>query len=65
MSFSRLASLGADNQSIGMDLTDNQVAIIAIVVAAGSEVLSLLPQFKSNGWIQLIMSGLRSMFPKR
>ena len=40
------------------------IAIIAIVVGAGSEVLSLLP-VKSNGWIQLIFSALKTLFPKK
>ena len=48
-----------------MDFSDNQVAMIAIVVAAGSELLALLPQVRANSWVQLLMSGLRSMFPKR
>lgn len=48
-----------------MDFTDNQVAVIAIIIAAGSEILALNPKIKSNSWIQLIMSGLRSMFPKK
>ena len=59
------ASLGAGNLSLGMDFSDNQVAMIAIVVAAGSEILALLPQVKANSWVQLLMSALRSMFPKR
>lgn len=48
-----------------MDLSENHVAIIAIVVAAGSEILSLTPKTKANGWIQLLMSALRTMFPKK
>ena len=40
------------------------IAIIAVVVGAGSEVLSLLP-VKSNGWIQLIFSALKTLFPKK
>ena len=40
------------------------IAIIGIVVAAGSEVISLLP-IKSNGWLQLIFSALKTLFPKK
>ena len=40
------------------------VAVIAIVVAAGSEVIALLP-IKENGWVQLIMKALKVVFPKR
>jgi hypothetical protein len=40
------------------------VAVIAIIVAAGSEVIALLP-IKENGWVQLIMKALKAVFPKR
>jgi len=40
------------------------LAVIAIVVAAGSEVIALLP-IKENGWVQLIMKALKVVFPKR
>ena len=40
------------------------LAIIAIVVAAGSEIIALLP-IRSNSWVQLLLSGLQSIFPKR
>ena len=39
-------------------------AIVAIVVAAGSEVITLLP-IKENSWVQLIMKALKVVFPKR
>lgn len=39
-------------------------AIIAIIVAAGSEIIALLP-IRSNSWIQLILQALRTFFPKR
>ena len=39
-------------------------AVIAIVIAAGSEVIALLP-IKENGWIQLILKALKVVFPKR
>lgn len=40
------------------------VAIIAIIVAAGSEIIGLSP-LKSNSWIQLLLQALKIMFPKR
>ena len=42
----------------------NALAIIAIIVAAGSEIIALLP-IQSNSWIQVLMNALRSIFPKR
>jgi hypothetical protein len=41
----------------------NTAAIIAIVIAAGSELIALSP-LKSNSWIQLIFQALRLAFPK-
>lgn len=40
------------------------VAIIAIIIAAGSEVIALTP-LKSNSWIQLIFTAARMAFPKK
>ena len=40
------------------------IAIIAIIVAAGSEVIAISP-LKSNSWIQLLLQALKIMFPKR
>jgi hypothetical protein len=40
------------------------LAIIAILVAAGSEVIALLP-IRENGWVQLILKALKVVFPKR
>lgn len=39
-------------------------AAIAIIVAAGSEIITLLP-IKENSWVQLIMKALKVVFPKR
>ncbi len=39
-------------------------AIVAIVIAAGSEIITLLP-IKENSWIQLIIKALKIIFPKR
>jgi len=40
------------------------VAIIAIIIAAGSEIIALTP-LKSNSWIQLLLQAARLAFPKR
>jgi len=39
-------------------------AVIAIVVAAGSEIITLLP-IKENSWVQLLVKALKVAFPKR
>jgi hypothetical protein len=39
------------------------VAVVAIVLAAGSEIIALTP-LKSNSWIQLLLQAARLMFPK-
>jgi hypothetical protein len=38
-------------------------AAIAIIVAAGSEIITLLP-IKENSWVQLILKALKVVFPK-
>jgi hypothetical protein len=38
--------------------------VIAILVAAGSEIITLLP-IKENSWVQLIVKALNVVFPKR
>jgi hypothetical protein len=40
------------------------LAIGAILVAAGSEIIGLLP-IKANTWIQLLLQIARLVFPKR
>ena len=40
------------------------LAIISIIVAAGSEIIGILP-IKSNSWVQLILTALKTLFPKR
>ena len=53
------------NYSIDVFLMDpTTVAIVAIVVAAGSEIIALSP-LKSNSWAQLIINVLKTVFPKR
>ena len=50
------------NRTRSMD--PSTIAVIAIVVGAGSEIISLLP-IKANGWIQLIFTTLKTLFPKK
>jgi len=40
------------------------IATIAIVVAAGSEIIALLP-IRENSWVQLLVRVLKLLFPKR
>jgi hypothetical protein len=40
------------------------VAVIAIIVAAGSEIIAVSP-LKSNSWLQLLFQVLRLAFPKQ
>lgn len=39
-------------------------AVIAIIIAAGSEIITMLP-IKENSWIQLLVKALKVLFPKR
>jgi hypothetical protein len=39
-------------------------ALIAVIVAAGSEIIALLP-IRENSWVQLIVKALKIIFPKR
>jgi len=45
-------------------MTDQQIAVIAIIVAAGSELIGM-SKLKSNSWIQLGLQALQLAFPKR
>ena len=45
-------------------MSPETAAIIAIIIAAGSEIIGLSP-LKSNSWIQLILQAARLAFPKR
>lgn len=40
------------------------IAVIAIIVAAGSEIIAVSP-LKSNSWIQLLLKLLQLAFPKQ
>jgi len=39
-------------------------ALIAVLVAASSEIIALLP-IRENSWVQLIVKALKIVFPKR
>ena len=45
-------------------MSPETVAVVAIVVAAGSEIIALTP-LKSNSWLQLLLQAARMMFPKQ
>ena len=45
-------------------MSAEQIAIIAIIVAAGRELIALTP-LKSNSWIQLLLTAARMAFPKK
>jgi hypothetical protein len=45
-------------------MSPETAAIIAIVIAAGSEIIALSP-LKSNSWIQLVLQAARLAFPKQ
>jgi hypothetical protein len=47
-----------------MTLDSNTTAMVAIGIAAASEIIGLSP-LRSNSVLQLIMQGLRMLFPKR
>jgi hypothetical protein len=42
-------------------MTQDQVVAIAVALLAGSEVLSMLPGIRANGWIQLAVTVLRAV----
>jgi hypothetical protein len=50
------------NYTRSMDPTT--IAAIGIIIAAGSEIIALLP-IKENSWVQLILKALRVLFPKK
>lgn len=47
-----------------LNMDPTTYAVIAIAIAAGSEIIALLP-IKSNSWVQLVLKGLKAIFPKR
>jgi hypothetical protein len=45
-------------------MTEQHIAIIAIVIAAGSEIIGM-SSLRSNSWVQLVLQVLRLAFPKK
>jgi len=45
-------------------MTNEQLAVAAVVVAAGSEIIGMSP-LRSNSWVQLLLQALKIVFPKR
>jgi hypothetical protein len=45
-------------------MTPETLAIFAIIVAAGSEIITLMP-IKENSWVQLLIKALKVIFPKK
>lgn len=41
------------------------LAVIAIIVAAASEIIGMNKNLSSNSVVQLILAGLKSAFPKK
>ena len=42
-------------------LTPDDIAKVAVTLLAGSELLSLMPSIKANGWVQLIIGILQGI----
>lgn len=42
-------------------MSPEHVTAIAVALLAGSEVLSLVPSVKANGWVQLILAAMRGI----
>jgi hypothetical protein len=45
--------------------TPEGITSVAITLLAGSEILSLLPGVKANGWVQLILGALRGIASRK
>jgi hypothetical protein len=45
-------------------MSPETIAVVAIIIAAGSEIIALTP-LKSNSWVQLLFQAARLMFPKQ
>jgi DNA mismatch repair protein MutH len=42
-------------------MTPEELAGLAIALLAGSELLSIIPSVKANGWVQLVLAALRGI----
>lgn len=45
--------------------TPESVTTIVASLLAGSEILSLMPGIRANGWVQLILSAMRGIASRR
>ena len=45
-------------------MSPETIAVVAIIIAAGSEIIALTP-LKSNSWVQLLFQAARLVFPKQ
>ena len=45
-------------------MSPETATIVAIIIAAGSELIALSP-LKSNSWVQLLLQAARLVFPKQ
>lgn len=44
-----------------MQLSPAEVTGVAVALLAGSEVLSLVPGIRANGWVQLVLAVLQAL----
>jgi hypothetical protein len=42
-------------------MTPEDITALAVALLAGSELLSLMPGIKANGWVQRILGALRGI----
>lgn len=42
-------------------MSQEQIVAVAVGLLAGSEVLSMLPGVRANGWLQLVFSVVRAI----
>lgn len=54
----RVAKLNLNSVS---SMTPEEITGIAIALLAGSEMLSLVPGIKANGWVQLVLAALKGI----
>ena len=54
-------SLDFYHPHLAKSMSQEQVVAVAISLLAGSEVLSMLPGVRANGWLQLIFSVIRTI----
>jgi TRAP-type mannitol/chloroaromatic compound transport system permease large subunit len=45
--------------------TPEQITSVVVTLLAGSEILSLVPGIKANGWVQLILAALRGIASRK